>query len=65
MEQTTENQRLELSAWAARAGHEIVATYEDQGISGAKGRDKRPGLDTMLKGRHTAEIRHGGGMVSG
>ncbi len=47
--QTTENQRLELSAWAARAGHEIAATYEDQGISGAKGRDKRPGLDKMLK----------------
>ena len=47
--QTTENQRLALSAWAARCGHEVVGTYEDQGISGAKGRDKRPGLDRMLK----------------
>jgi DNA invertase Pin-like site-specific DNA recombinase len=26
-----------------------VATYEDAGISGAKGRDKRPGFDRMLK----------------
>jgi DNA invertase Pin-like site-specific DNA recombinase len=26
-----------------------VATYADDGISGAKGRDKRPGLDAMLK----------------
>jgi len=26
-----------------------MATYEDPGISGAKGRDKRPGLDQLLK----------------
>jgi DNA invertase Pin-like site-specific DNA recombinase len=27
----------------------VVATYEDAGISGAKGRDPRPGLDALLK----------------
>jgi DNA invertase Pin-like site-specific DNA recombinase len=27
-----------------------VQTFKDHGISGAKGRDKRPGLDAMLKG---------------
>jgi len=48
--QTVENQRRELTAWAERAGHEIVATYQDNGISGAKGRDARPGLDQALKG---------------
>lgn len=48
-EQTTENQRRELTEAASRAGWEIVATYRDEGISGAKGRDKRPGLDAMLK----------------
>jgi len=47
--QTVENQRRELTAWAERAGHEIVATYEDAGISGAKGREARPGLDAALK----------------
>lgn len=47
--QTVENQRRELEAWAERAGHTIVAAFEDAGISGAKGRDKRPGLDRMLK----------------
>jgi hypothetical protein len=26
-----------------------VASYEDNGISGAKGRDRRPGLDKLLK----------------
>jgi DNA invertase Pin-like site-specific DNA recombinase len=48
-EQTTENQARELTEAASRAGWEIVATYRDEGISGAKGRDKRPGLDAMLK----------------
>jgi DNA invertase Pin-like site-specific DNA recombinase len=47
--QTVENQRLELTQWAERGGHEIVNVYQDAGISGAKGRDKRPGFDTMLK----------------
>ncbi|MHC1947291.1 recombinase family protein [Bradyrhizobium sp. UFLA06-06] len=47
--QTTENQRRELEAVAARSGWEIVGVYEDAGISGAKGRDKRPGFDRLLK----------------
>jgi DNA invertase Pin-like site-specific DNA recombinase len=47
--QTTANQRRELEAVAARSGWEIVGIYEDAGISGAKGRDKRPGFDRLLK----------------
>src|SRR5271157_1946855 len=47
--QTVENQRRELTQWAERAGHEVVNVYQDAGISGAKGRDKRPGFDAMLK----------------
>jgi DNA invertase Pin-like site-specific DNA recombinase len=47
--QTTENQRRELEAVAARSGWEVVGVYEDAGISGAKGRDKRPGFDRLLK----------------
>ena len=46
--QTTDNQRLELEKVAEQKGWEIVAAYEDAGISGAKGRDKRPALDKML-----------------
>jgi DNA invertase Pin-like site-specific DNA recombinase len=34
---------------AERSGWEVVRIYEDSGISGAKGRDKRPGLDTMMR----------------
>jgi DNA invertase Pin-like site-specific DNA recombinase len=48
-EQTTDNQERELRATAERAGHEVVAMYRDAGISGAKGRDKRPGFDAMHK----------------
>src|ERR1700674_2975596 len=47
--QDTENQLRELSAVADRSGWEIWKIYEDAGISGAKGRDKRPGLDAMMK----------------
>ena len=48
--QTVENQRRELREVAARQGWEIVREFEDAGISGAKGRVGRPGLDAMLKG---------------
>jgi DNA invertase Pin-like site-specific DNA recombinase len=47
--QTTENQRRELEAVAARSGWQVIGFYEDAGISGAKGRDKRPGFDRLLK----------------
>jgi DNA invertase Pin-like site-specific DNA recombinase len=46
--QTVDNQRRELRRIAERRGWEIVAEYSDAGISGAKGRDGRPGLDQML-----------------
>jgi DNA invertase Pin-like site-specific DNA recombinase len=47
--QSVENQVRELTLWAERAGHAIVRVYEDNGISGTQGRDKRPGLDQALK----------------
>ena len=55
--QTTDNQRLELEAVAARSGWQVIGIYEDAGISGAKGRDKRPGLDRLIKdGLHTRAV---------
>ena len=48
-DQTTENQRLVLERVAGHRGWVIVQTYEDQGISGAKGRDQRPAFDQMIK----------------
>lgn len=47
--QTTANQRMELERVAAQAGWDVVEVYEDAGISGAKGRDKRPAFDRLCK----------------
>jgi DNA invertase Pin-like site-specific DNA recombinase len=47
--QTVENQIRELRRVARRRGWEVVEVYSDAGISGAKGRNGRPGLDATLK----------------
>lgn len=55
-EQTTDNQRRELDAVAQRHGWEVAAVYEDAGISGAKGRDRRPGLEALMKAVARREV---------
>ena len=47
--QTVENQLRELRQVAKRRGWDVVEVYSDAGISGAKSRNGRPGLDSMLK----------------
>jgi DNA invertase Pin-like site-specific DNA recombinase len=54
--QDTDNQRRELEAVAKRSGWHVVRVFEDAGISGSKGRDKRPGLDAMLKAVNAKEF---------
>src|SRR5712671_3776075 len=54
--QDTDNQRRELEAVAERSGWKVVKVYEDAGISGAKGRDQRPGLDSMMKAVNAKEF---------
>ena len=46
-DQSTSNQERELRSAADRMGHEVVEIYEDFGISGGKGRDKRPAFDRL------------------
>src|SRR5215475_14931846 len=53
--QTVRNQEVQLRQVAERRGWEVVETYSDAGISGAKGRKDRPGLDRML---NDASRRH-------
>jgi DNA invertase Pin-like site-specific DNA recombinase len=48
VDQTTTNQERELRQVAERAGWKIVKIYKDHGISGAKGREKRPAFDALL-----------------
>jgi DNA invertase Pin-like site-specific DNA recombinase len=53
---TVENQLRELRAVAKRLGWEVVEEFVDEGISGTKGRDKRPALDRMLKSVIRGEV---------
>ena len=48
--QTVENQLRQLQEVGERLGWIVVAVHVDQGISGAKGRDQRPGFDALLRG---------------
>ena len=47
--QSVAHQRDQLTAIALQRGWEVVAEYEDAGISGAKGRDRRPSFDRLHK----------------
>ena len=49
-EQTVENQLQVLREVAEKRGLEVVREISDEGISGAKGRDERPGFDELIKG---------------
>ncbi|QIA23645.1 recombinase family protein [Mesorhizobium sp. AA22] len=48
-QQTTDRQERELREVADRTRWEIVQVYRDHGVSGAKGRDKRPAFDALCK----------------
>jgi DNA invertase Pin-like site-specific DNA recombinase len=48
-DQHTSNQERELREVAERMGVEVVKTYRDHGVSGAKGRDKRPQFDALCR----------------
>lgn len=54
--QTVENQRKELVAVAERKGWFIGEQFSDAGISGAKGHDKRPSFDKMLKAATRGDV---------
>jgi len=49
LDQTTANQERELREVSTRMGCEIVKVYKDHGISGAKGRDKRPAFNALIR----------------
>jgi DNA invertase Pin-like site-specific DNA recombinase len=55
-EQTIETQRMGLVAACEARGWRIVEEFQDKGISGAKGREKRPGFDRLLKAATRRQI---------
>ena len=49
LDQTVENQLIELRDHCSKMGWEIVKEYADKGLSGTLSRDKRPALNTLIK----------------
>ena len=49
LDQTIDNQLLELRDHCSRMGWEIVKEYADEGLSGTLSRDKRPAFNEMIK----------------
>ncbi len=47
--QTPENQLAQLREVALKAGWTVIEEFVDHGVSGAKGRDKRPAYDRLCK----------------
>jgi DNA invertase Pin-like site-specific DNA recombinase len=54
--QTVDNQERELMAAAERHGWNVAAVFKDEGISGAKGREKRPAFDRLCKAVTRREV---------
>lgn len=54
--QTVEKQLRDLRAGADRLGRAVVATITNEGASGAKGRDRRPGSDALLRAVTRREV---------
>ena len=54
--QTVQNQRRDLEAVGQRLGWNVIHTFTDEGISGAKGRDRRPAFDALHKAVTRREI---------
>jgi DNA invertase Pin-like site-specific DNA recombinase len=55
-EQTPDNQLQELRAVASRMGWRVAEEHVDHGISGAKGRDRRPAYDRLYNAIVRREI---------
>ena len=49
LDQTVENQLIELRDHCSKMGWEIVKEYADKGLSGTLSRDKRPALNSLIK----------------
>ena len=49
LDQTVDNQLIELRDHCSKMGWEIVKEYTDEGLSGTLSREKRPSLNAMIK----------------
>ena len=49
LDQTVDNQLIELRDHCSKMGWEIAKEYADEGLSGTLSRDKRPAFSEMIK----------------
>ena len=49
LDQTIDNQLIELRDHCSKMGWEVVKEYADEGLSGTLSRDKRPALNALIK----------------
>ena len=49
LDQTIDNQLIELRDYCSKMGWEVVKEYADEGLSGTLSRDKRPALNSLIK----------------
>lgn len=56
IQQSPENQLIELRDVAQRYGWVILSEIVDHGISGAKGKEDRPGFDRLFQAVHRREV---------
>jgi len=49
LDQTIDNQLIELRDYCSKMGWEIVKEYADEGLSGTLSREKRPALNSLIK----------------
>ena len=49
LDQTIDNQLIELRDHCSRMGWEVVKEYADEGLSGTLSRDKRPALNSLIE----------------
>ena len=49
LDQTIDNQLIELRDHCSKMGWEVVKEYADEGLSGTLSRDKRPALNSLIK----------------
>jgi DNA invertase Pin-like site-specific DNA recombinase len=54
--QNVANQERELQAVAERHGWQVVATFADEGMSGARSRDQRPAMARLMQAVARREI---------
>ena len=49
LDQTVDNQLIELRDHCSKMGWEVIKEYKDEGLSGTLSRDKRPSFNEMIK----------------